>query len=42
LLGAIQTIPNGTSVFLTIRLEAGRRYELSDDESGVRAAFVPK
>ena len=40
-LGAIQTIPNGTSVFLTVQLEAGRRYHLSDGESGVRATFTP-
>lgn len=42
LLGAIQTIPAGTSVFLTIRLEAGRRYEVSDDDSGTKAAFTPR
>ena len=42
LLGAIQTIPTGTSVFLTVRLEAGRRYEVSDDDSGIKAAFTPR
>ena len=42
LLGAMQTIPSGTSVFLTVNLEAGRRYHLSDDESGIQADFTPK
>jgi hypothetical protein len=42
LLGAIQTIPSGTSVFVTVELQAGRRYQLSDDESGITAAFTPK
>ncbi|MDX6619500.1 MAG: hypothetical protein QOK36_1886, partial [Gaiellales bacterium] len=41
-LGAMQTIPSGTSVFLTINLEAGRRYHLSDDESGIQADFTPR
>jgi hypothetical protein len=40
-LGAIQTIPTGTSVFLTVDLEAGRSYHLSDDESGAAADFTP-
>ena len=40
-LGAMQTIPSGTSVFLTVTLEAGRSYHLSDDESGVQADFTP-
>ena len=40
-LGAMQSIPNGTSVFLTINLEAGRMYHLVDDESGIKAAFTP-
>ena len=40
LLGAIQTIPSGTSVYLTVTLEAGRQYHLSDDESGVQAQFT--
>jgi hypothetical protein len=38
----MQTIPSGTSVYLTIRLDAGRRYELSDDESGLQATFTPR
>lgn len=42
LLGAIQTIPSGTSVYLTVNLEAGRLYHLSDDESGIKAQFTPK
>ena len=41
LLGAMQTIPSGTSVYLTVTLEAGRQYHLSDDESGVQAEFTP-
>jgi hypothetical protein len=41
-LGAMQTIPSGTSVYLTINLQAGRRYHLSDDESGVKADFTPR
>ncbi len=42
LLGAIQTIPSGTSVYLTVNLEAGRLYHVSDDESGIKAQFTPK
>ncbi len=41
-LGAMQTIPSGTSVYLTVNLEAGRRYELSDDESGITTNFTPR
>jgi uncharacterized cupredoxin-like copper-binding protein len=41
-LGAMQTIPSGTSVFLTVNLEAGRRYHLTDDESGVDTGFTPR
>ena len=40
-LGAMQSIPSGTSVFLTINLEAGRTYHLVDDESGIEAKFTP-
>lgn len=40
-LGAIQTIPAGTSVFLTVTLEAGREYALND-ESGLMARFTPR
>jgi hypothetical protein len=40
-LGAMQTIPSGTSVFLTVNLEAGRLYHLTDDESGIEAEFTP-
>lgn len=42
LLGAIQTIPSGTSVYLTVTLEAGRTYHLTDDESGIKADFTPR
>lgn len=42
ILGAMQTIPSGTSVFLTVKLEAGRRYRVSDDESGIAATFTPR
>lgn len=42
LLGAMQTVPSGTSVYLTVKLEAGRRYHLSDDESDVQADFTPR
>jgi hypothetical protein len=37
----MQTIPSGTSVFLTVTLEAGRLYHLTDDESGIEAEFTP-
>jgi uncharacterized cupredoxin-like copper-binding protein len=40
-LGAIQSIPNGTSVYLTVNLEAGRTYRLADDEHGIEATFTP-
>jgi hypothetical protein len=42
LLGAMQTIPTGTSVFVTLTLEAGRSYHLSDDESGIQADLTPR
>lgn len=42
LLGAIQSIPDGTSVYLTADLEAGRSYHLSDDGSGDAADFTPR
>ena len=42
LLGAMQTIPSGTSVYLTVNLEAGRQYRLEDDESGTKAQFTPR
>ena len=41
-LGAMQTIPSGTSVYLTVDLEAGRTYHLADDESGIEALFTPQ
>lgn len=42
ILGAMQTIPSGTSVYLKLNLEAGRSYHLSDDESGIQANFAPR
>lgn len=41
LLGAMQSIPPGSSVHLTIELEAGKQYVLSDEENGIRAEFTP-
>lgn len=41
-LGAMQTIASGTSVFVTVNLEAGRQYRLSDNEAGIQAEFTPK
>lgn len=40
-LGAMQTIPDGTSVFVTLELEGGREYGLSDDASGILTRFTP-
>ena len=42
ILGAMQTIPSGTSVYLKLNLEAGRSYHISDDESGIQADFTPR
>lgn len=42
LLGAMQTIPSGTSVFVTLTLEPGRSYHLADDESGIQADFTAR
>ena len=39
--GAMQSIPTGTSVFVTIELEAGTVYTLEDLESGLRAEIRP-
>ena len=41
LLGAMQSIPAGTSVVLTIDLQAGRRYVISDEENELRREFTP-
>jgi hypothetical protein len=41
-LGAIQSIPNGTSVYLTVDLEAGRTYRLTEDEHGFETDFTPR
>ncbi len=41
-LGAMQSIPSGTSVYLTLDLEAGRTYHLVEDESGIEADFTPR
>lgn len=40
--GAIQTIPTGTSVYLTIALERNRSYRLADDDSGIATTFTPR
>lgn len=40
--GAIQTIPNGTSVYLTITLAKNRSYRLTDDDSGITTTFTPR
>ncbi len=40
-LGAIQSIPSGTSVFLAVRFEAGREYVVTD-ESGIIERFAPR
>jgi hypothetical protein len=42
MLGAIQTIPDGASVWVTLALQAGRTYGLGDDESGVQVRFAPR
>jgi len=42
LLGATQTIRSGASVFVTVKLDAGRSYHVSDDESGAEATFTPR
>jgi hypothetical protein len=42
LLGATQTIPSGTSVFVTVKLDAGRSYHISDDDTGTEATFTPR
>ena len=42
LLGAMQSIPPGTSVYLTIDLEAGKLYRISDEENGIQAEFTPR
>ena len=41
LLGATQTIPSGAAVFVTVKLDAGRVYHVSDDDSGAQATFTP-
>ena len=41
-LGAMQTIPDAASVFLTLDLESGREYVLSDDGSGAMERFTPR
>jgi uncharacterized cupredoxin-like copper-binding protein len=43
LLGAMQSIPPDSSVFLTADFEAGRTYVVSDEENGIQQEFtVPK
>lgn len=41
-LGAMQTIPDAASVFITLELEAGREYVLSDEASGAMERFTPR
>jgi len=41
LLGAMQSIPQGTSVYLTATFEAGRKYVLSDEEHHLQTTFTP-
>ena len=38
----MQTIRSGTSVFLTVTLEPGRRYRVSDGEAEIVATFTPR
>jgi hypothetical protein len=40
LLGAMQSIPPDTSVFLTMDFEAGRTYFVSDEEHGIQQKFA--
>lgn len=40
--GAIQSIPSGTSVYLTVTLEKGRSYRLGDNDHGIAATFTPR
>ena len=40
LLGAMQSIPPGTSVFLTADFESGKTYYVSDQENGIRQRFT--
>ncbi|MGE0029355.1 MAG: hypothetical protein AB7O78_07280 [Thermoleophilia bacterium] len=42
MLGAMQSIPAGASVYVTLRLDAGRQYGLGDDESGALTRFTPR
>jgi hypothetical protein len=41
-LGAMQSLPAGTSVFLTLDLESGQRYVLFEEENGFRAELTVK
>jgi len=40
--GAMQSIPSGTSVFLTLELESGKTYMLEDLDAGFRTQIRPK
>ncbi len=42
MLGAVQSIPPRTSVYVTVRLDAGREYALGDDRSGALTRFTPR
>jgi hypothetical protein len=39
--GGMQSIDPGTSVFVTVELEAGRTYQLQDFEAGLQAEITP-
>lgn len=41
-LGAMQSIPAGTSVFLTLELESGQHYVVVEEEHGYRADLTVK
>lgn len=42
MLGAVQSIPAGVTVYVTLDLQAGREYVLGDDSSGATARFTPR
>lgn len=42
LLGAMQSIPPGTSVYLTVDFKPGWLYRIADEENRIEARFTPK
>lgn len=42
MLGAMQSIPPGATVYVTLDLQAGREYALGDDGSGALTRFTPR